>query len=284
VIEPKVVNAIRDMASNGCAIKEIARKLAVGRNAVRHYLRRPVPAGFQVRPRARRLADEWHEQARNLFSVERNATAVHRLLVARGLQISVWVVRRAVADLRPGGARDARAPPGRGPPPPSVSGSISTRFDWEFRLLRAIAKKFGGYDPTELEAALTEHLAKLQPRQSEVRDWKAFLRTALRRRALNWIRDRRRQQQRETSLDRPRSSDDERMLQDRLSAPGQSLADSPIVEQIRHGLDPKLRRIFDAWIRERLNQTQTAAALGVHPNTIRNALRRIAQSLEGHEF
>ena len=76
MIEKRIVAAIRDLTSRGYAIKGIVRELGVGRNTVRRYLHQPVPAGFQVRPRARRLTDPWRQEARRLFAVNSNAAAV----------------------------------------------------------------------------------------------------------------------------------------------------------------------------------------------------------------
>ena len=285
MIEKRIVAAIRDLTSRGYAIKGIVRELGVGRNTVRRYLHQPVPAGFQVRPRARRLTDPWRQEARRVFAVNSNAAAVHRSLNTRGVQISARTVRRLVADLRPPSSHRGGRPLATEPAQLGASTVTSSTFEWEFKLLRRIAARFGGHDPEELEADLTEHLATLQPRQFDVRNWKAFLRTALRRKALNWIRDRKKRRQREISFDRRESTEDETTVPDRLADRGLSpVVDPAILRAVRRALDPWLRRVFDALILERMNQTRAAIRLGVHPNTIRHALQRISKRLKNREF
>lgn len=56
VVDGEVVAAIRTLAGRGVGKKAIARELGVSVNAVR-YNRRPIPAGQQVHPRARRLSE-----------------------------------------------------------------------------------------------------------------------------------------------------------------------------------------------------------------------------------
>jgi transposase len=102
VIEGELVTAIRTLASRGVGKKTIAREVGVAVNTVRRYLREPIEAGQQSRPAARRLTDEWRQQARDLYegAAGDNAVVVQRLLVERGLTISVRTLERAVADLR----------------------------------------------------------------------------------------------------------------------------------------------------------------------------------------
>ena len=51
VIEGEAVTAIRTLASRGMGKKAIAREVGVALNTVRRYLRQPISAGQQVRPR-----------------------------------------------------------------------------------------------------------------------------------------------------------------------------------------------------------------------------------------
>ena len=108
VIEGEVVTAIRTLADRGVGKKTIAREVGVAVNTVRRYLRQPIEAGVQMRPAARRLTDEWRQEARALYEgpAAGNAVVVQRLLAERGLAISVRTIERAVADIR-------RAQPGR---------------------------------------------------------------------------------------------------------------------------------------------------------------------------
>jgi transposase len=102
VIEGELVTAIRTLADRGVGKKTIAREVGVAVNTVRRYLRQPIEAGVQRRPAARRLTDEWWQEARSLYTgpAAGNAVVVQRLLSARGLAVSVRTLERAVADIR----------------------------------------------------------------------------------------------------------------------------------------------------------------------------------------
>lgn len=102
VLEGELVAAIRELASRGVGSKRIAQTVGVARNTVKRYLRRPVAAGHQVRPRARGLDAEAVETARALYggAAAGNAVVVQRLLAAQDVVVSVRTVERVVADLR----------------------------------------------------------------------------------------------------------------------------------------------------------------------------------------
>jgi transposase len=102
VIEGEVVTAIRTLAGRGVGKKAIAREVGVAVNTVRRYLRQPIIAGQQVRPAARRLTDDRREEARTLYEgpAAGNAVVVQRLLAARGCDMSVRTIERAVTDIR----------------------------------------------------------------------------------------------------------------------------------------------------------------------------------------
>lgn len=102
VIDGEVVTAIRTLADRGVGKKTIARDLGVSINTVRRYVRRPIEAGCQRRPTARRLTETWRELARALYAgpAAGNAVVVQRLLATRGLTVSARTVERAVIDLR----------------------------------------------------------------------------------------------------------------------------------------------------------------------------------------
>lgn len=102
VIEGDVVTAIRTLAERGVGKKTIAREVGVALNTVRRYLRRPVSAGIQTRPAARRLSEAHRQTARALYegAAAGNAVVVQRLLAARDVTVSVRTVERAVADIR----------------------------------------------------------------------------------------------------------------------------------------------------------------------------------------
>lgn len=102
VIEGQVVTAIRTLAGRGVGKKAIAREVGVAVNTVRRYLRQPITPGQQIRPAARRLTDDRREEARTLYEgpAAGNAVVVQRLLAARGCDMSVRTIERAVADIR----------------------------------------------------------------------------------------------------------------------------------------------------------------------------------------
>ena len=102
VLDGEVVTAIRTLADRGAGKKAIARELGVSVNTVRRYVRRPLEAGRQVRPTARRLTDAWRDLARGLYAgpAAGNAVVVQRLLGERGLAVSTRTIERAVADIR----------------------------------------------------------------------------------------------------------------------------------------------------------------------------------------
>ena len=102
VLDGEMVTAIRTLADRGVGKKAIARELAVSINTVRRYVRRPLEAGRQVRPTARRLTDAWRDLARALYAgpAAGNAVVVQRLLGERGLAVSTRTIERAVTDIR----------------------------------------------------------------------------------------------------------------------------------------------------------------------------------------
>ena len=102
VLEGQVVTAIRTLAGRGVGKKAIAREVGVAVNTVRRYLRQPIVAGQQERPTGRRLTDVRREEARTLYEgpAAGNAVVVQRLLTARGCDLSVRTIERAVADIR----------------------------------------------------------------------------------------------------------------------------------------------------------------------------------------
>jgi transposase len=102
VVDGEVVTAIRTLAGRGVGKKAIARELGVSINTVRRYVRQPMAAGHQVRPRARRLTEAWRDLTRALYTgpAAGNAVVVQRLLAERGLVVSPRTIERAVTDIR----------------------------------------------------------------------------------------------------------------------------------------------------------------------------------------
>jgi transposase len=102
VIDGDIVSAIRDLASRGLGSKTIAKQLGVARNTVRRYRRKPVTAGVQVRPAARKVSEADRQTARELYIGvgAGNAVVVQRLLAEHGVIVTARTIQRAVADLR----------------------------------------------------------------------------------------------------------------------------------------------------------------------------------------
>jgi DNA-binding protein Fis len=286
VIRPQVVAAIRRMAGHHHGIKTIARDLGVARNTVRRYLRQSVNAGVQVRPAARRLSDRQREDARKLFrsSAGYNAVILQGLLAERGVKASIRTVRRTVAALRHGQFRSSQRDPS------ATAGDDSGahgRFEkWEFELMKQIAHRRRTSDNDELESALTAHLAQLQRVRTGVTDWRAFLITALNRKADNWLRDRRREERRFTSLDRQLRPEGEETttLQEHIQRAESSMDDRIALDTVLEEMNPRLKAVWDALIEERWNQVRTANRLGIHRNTLRKALGQIHMLFKRHGF
>src|SRR3954464_9840935 len=66
MLEPGVVDRIRELSGQGLGSERIARQLGVSRNSVRRYLA-GAAVGFQQRPAARRLDDDSLREVHDLF-------------------------------------------------------------------------------------------------------------------------------------------------------------------------------------------------------------------------
>jgi transposase len=106
MLKPDVVDRIREWASQGVHVKQIARRLGVARNSVRRYLA-GARVGFQDRPAARRLDEPTQREVERLFGgvAEGNTVVVQQELAARGIEVELRTLQRAVAPLR----QEARA-------------------------------------------------------------------------------------------------------------------------------------------------------------------------------
>jgi transposase len=106
MLKPDVVDRIREWASQGVGVKQIARRLGIARNSVRRYLA-GARVGFHDRPAARRLDEATQREVERLFGgvAEGNTVVVQQELAARGVEIELRTLQRAVAPLR----QEARA-------------------------------------------------------------------------------------------------------------------------------------------------------------------------------
>ena len=164
----------------------------------------------------------------------------------------------------------------QGPPSCGSRKNASLDVQQELELVRRIARKWESRDPEELESALTLKLAKIYPKKSDATNWTAVLVTALNRAAINWLRGCNRREK-HVAASNARSLQDGELDASADAAPFVDIGfdETPLIQRLRPALSPFLRRVWDALIAENFNQTQAAIRLGVHRNTIRNAVRKI---------
>lgn len=101
MLEPEVVDRIRELSGQGLGSKRIARMLGVSRNSVRRYLA-GATVGFQERPAARRLDGDALREVRDLFGsvAEGNTVVIQQELASRGIHVELRTLQRAVATQR----------------------------------------------------------------------------------------------------------------------------------------------------------------------------------------
>ena len=144
---------------------------------------------------------------------------------------------------------------------------------FELELVQRVARRWRTTDQSELESALTLHVASLYRKRNTVTDWKAFLITALNAKANNWLRDRQRHHRDLVSIDQVALEGNEQPAPPDIT--DTNTDDQFLIDRLRRKLPPALSRVLDALVAENYDQTRAAIRLGVHRNTIRNALRRI---------
>src|SRR5271167_3883773 len=95
MLEPEVVDRIRELSGQGLGSKRIARELRVSRNSVRRYLA-GATVGFQERPAARRLDGATLQEVHNLFGsiAEGNTVVIQQELARRGLHVELRTLQR----------------------------------------------------------------------------------------------------------------------------------------------------------------------------------------------
>jgi DNA-directed RNA polymerase specialized sigma24 family protein len=167
---------------------------------------------------------------------------------------------------------------------PSKKPSLDARQ--ELDLVRLEAHRWNTPDPDELESELTLKLVEIYPYKPVVDNWETFLITALKRTALNWLRSRKRRERRVASSSLSPSQEGEHGVDavDIAAVFHVSDGGGHAIKRMRKVLPPFLRRVWDALIAENFNQTRAAKRLGVHRNTVHNAIRRIRIILKQHGF
>jgi DNA-directed RNA polymerase specialized sigma24 family protein len=81
--------------------------------------------------------------------------------------------------------------------------------EWELDVVRMTAARIRTDDRQELESELTLHLLRIKRKHRfRVRHWRAYLKASMHNRAVNWIRDRQRQQSHRVELDAAAKEDE----------------------------------------------------------------------------
>src|SRR3974377_177426 len=120
MLEPEVVDRIRELSGQGLGSKRIARQLGISRNSVRRYLA-GATVGYQERPAARCLDSTTLREVHDLFGTvaEGNAVVIQQELASRGIHVELRTLQRAVATQRQAERAEALAtvrfetPPGQ---------------------------------------------------------------------------------------------------------------------------------------------------------------------------
>jgi transposase/DNA-directed RNA polymerase specialized sigma24 family protein len=153
--------------------------------------------------------------------------------------------------------------------------------EWEQEKLeiKKVAARFPERYAEDLRAELAVTLLALKRRRhSGIRNWKAYLVTALRHRALTLVNKWRAQEGRERSSDDPFAETPE-------PSPGLEGADSEQLEnhltlsELRSKVDVESYGILMLWAASKGNRSRVAQLLGKHRNTIRHRLETIWRTL-----
>jgi transposase len=101
MLEPEVVDRIRELSGQRFGSKRIARELGISRNTVRRYLAGAM-VGFQERLAARRLDGPTLSEVHRLYRTlaEGNTVVVQQELARQGIHVDLRTLQRAVAPLR----------------------------------------------------------------------------------------------------------------------------------------------------------------------------------------
>src|SRR5579859_7157791 len=96
MLEPEVVDRIRELSGQGLGSKRIARQLRISRNTVRRYLAGAM-VGFHERPAARRLDGATLSEVRRLYRIlaEGNTVVVQQELARQDIHVDLRTLQRA---------------------------------------------------------------------------------------------------------------------------------------------------------------------------------------------
>jgi DNA-directed RNA polymerase specialized sigma24 family protein len=156
---------------------------------------------------------------------------------------------------------------------------------WELDLVRMAAARIRTTDREELVSELTLHLLHVKrEHKSRVRHWRAYLKASLHNRAVNWIRDRQRQQAGVIELDAAGGEEEPRMTANLLGSSEPGPDNRVAFGAAWDALGPNLQNLWEALIQENGNQTRVAKRLKLHRNTVRLWIRRIQDVMKTHGF
>lgn len=152
---------------------------------------------------------------------------------------------------------------------------------WELGLIKKVAQAFRTEDREELIAHLAWKLVRLKARPPlNIQNWKAYLAKFLYNKAANWVRDDRARIGREhLKCDEGKEpSSSKNLAVDEEQSRDLAIA----VAAVWVKLDPALRTFWLTLLQERGNRSATARRLGIHRNTVRLKIARIAGILRQH--
>ena len=137
-----------------------------------------------------------------------------------------------------------------------------------------VAAGFRTPDRAELQAELFAALVELKRRSpvGGARDWKAYLAKALLNRASYLAKKWRKAAAREAEMQ-------EELLRRELQTVDPPSGGKSYNDNIRAGLPPLLRELFDALLETEGDQGLAAKRLGIHRNTVVKRLRQLRRSL-----
>jgi DNA-directed RNA polymerase specialized sigma24 family protein len=157
---------------------------------------------------------------------------------------------------------------------------------WELDLIRGVVEESGERVADELEAELAQTLANLKIRiPPGIRNWKAYLREALRNKASNWFRNRRRRLRREVPILAMGNEALQGVWISEESLPTRDAHDLRIaLAHFWEKLDPDLRDLWTLLADKNGNQAAVSRLLGLHRNTVRRRICQIRAALGRHGF
>ena len=168
----------------------------------------------------------------------------------------------------------------------SSSGDANPPWEWKWNLIQRIARLSRVSDPTELQSVLIDHLAEIEYKaRSGIRNTRAFMTRALWNKALNWIRDRKKEQEQWVSVEKPVgwNLDNPLRMEDVMA---QLDKDPDHFLEIQGFIDSLAPNLLGAWLALRAtggNQIEAAGLLGIHRNTLHKLVRNIRQRFLAYE-